>query len=413
MTVEGRQWHWISDPSKTAQASLPGLPPELVEAVAFSLEAADLCQLRMTCRTLYNRTYDVYWRASLRSIQTDLSHASLEKLDILSNNPQLSRYVHRLTFKGLAENGDILGEGLDWHRHSSGHLIDLQEQPAVKLLRPILSRLVNCRSFECRSISTPDHLDLEGITSASDAAQFILDIVAEDRLAVGSFSANLAARSYLDHRRFDLAYLKKPGFVDRWAHLEDLSLNFTPDDKIIVSWARDLILLARNVQKLNLSLDTGNHTFILMRSLASTTRLAWPRLQELRLSRTRALFSYLTALLHRCQKTLRVLHIGILATDATVSELQIFFETLGRAFPSLEEIDFGAWLSRPHTGIQRLEAIHYPRLVEHLNMDEREKVRVNVREMGSGGERRTRLVAYSGPQVGAVLDGLARAVDFV
>ncbi|OJI99488.1 hypothetical protein ASPVEDRAFT_516244 [Aspergillus versicolor CBS 583.65] len=407
MTPKGREY------SNTTPASLQGLLPELVEVVASFLEATDLCKLRMTCRTLYNNTHDVFWCTSLRNIQTDLSHASLTKLNILSNNPQLSRYVHRLTFKGFAGNGDILGQGLDWNRHSSGHLIDLQEQPGVKLLRPILSRLPNCKSFECCSISTPDHVALEGITGATDAAQVILDIVAETRLSVASFSANLSGRSYLDPRRFQLDYFKKSGFVERWAHLEELILHFTPDDEVILDWATQLILLARNVKKLNMSLGTDRNTFIFMRRLAKTEKsLAWPQLQELRLSRASSSFADLTALLHECQQTLRVLHIGLLATDATLSDLQIFFQTLRTGFP-LEEIDFGAWLSRPHTGIQRLWAVHYPRLLDNLNMDEGEKVRVNVREMGSDGEQRTRLVAYSGPQVRAVLDALARSVDFV
>lgn len=411
MTIKERKCHSISDSlSKTAPTSLQGLLPELVEVVASLLEPTDLCALRLACRALYNKTYDVFWQTSLQNIQTDLSHASLTKLDILSNNPQLCRYVHGLTFKGLAENGDVLGEGLDWNRHSSGHLVDLQEQPAVKLLRPILSRLVNCKSFECYSTPTPDHLDLEGITGATDAVQVILDIIAEARLPVASFSVNLTGRSYLDPRRFHLGYFKKPGFVNIWAHLEELILDFTPDFEIF-DWATDLIRLARNVKKLNMTLDTDHNTFTLMQRLASTESLIWPRLQELRLGRTRSSFPDLTALINKCQQTLRVLHIGMLATDATVSDLGIFFETLSRVFPSLQEIDFGPWWTRPRIGIQRFSAIHCPRLFENLNIDETEKAKVNSAYEDHDGERRMRFVAYSGPHVHAVLDALARSVD--
>ena len=398
-------------------APLQDLPPELVEAVASLLEPTDLCALRMTCRTIYNKTYHVFWRTSLQNIQTDLSHSSLTKLDMLSNNPELCCYVHRLTFKEFDENNLILGEGLDWNRHSPGHLIDLQEQPAAKLLRPILSRLVNCKSFECCSISTPDHLDLEDAHRATDAVQLILDIVAETRLPVASFSVNFRDHYetgcvYLDPSRLHLGYFKKPGFVDKWAHLGELNLDFTPDFEIL-NWATDLILLAPNVKKLNMRLDIDNNTFILMRRLASTESLVWPRLQELRLGRNRSPLADLTALLDKCKQTLRVLHIRMLTTDATVSDLGIFFETLNRIFPCLEDIGFGPWFSRPRIGIQRLSAVHCSPLLENLDMDETEKAKVDVAYEDHYGERTVRSVAYSGPQVHAVLDSLARSVDLL
>ncbi|OJJ65342.1 hypothetical protein ASPSYDRAFT_85315 [Aspergillus sydowii CBS 593.65] len=241
MTPRARECHSLSP------TSLQNLLSELVEAVAPLLESTDLCKLRMTCRTLYNKTYHVFWRTSLQTIRTDLSHSSLTKLDMLSNHPELCGYVHRLTFKAFDENSLILGEELDWNRHSPGHLIDLQEQPAAKLLRPILSRLVNCKSFECCSISTPDHLDFEDAHRATDAVQLILDIVAETRLPVSSLSVNFRDHYetgcvYLDPRRLHLGYFKKPGFIDRWAQLEELILDFTPDFEIL-NWATDLLYL--------------------------------------------------------------------------------------------------------------------------------------------------------------------------
>lgn len=129
--------------------SLHALPEELVELVALFLEDIDLCSLRLTCKVLNYKTSTVFWRASLRSIQTDLSLASLKKLEMLSRNPQLSGHVEELTFKGFDENRIILGEVFEWNRHPSGHLVNLHKEHAVKLLQPIICQLVNCKSFEC------------------------------------------------------------------------------------------------------------------------------------------------------------------------------------------------------------------------------------------------------------------------
>lgn len=358
----------------------------------------------------------MFWRASLQNIQTDLSHASLKKLEMLSNNPQLCCYIHHLTLKGFDENSYILGEGLEWNRHPSGHLINLQEQPAVKLLQPILCRLVNCKSFECSSISTPDHPDLADIARATDAVQVFLDIVAEASLPVASFTVNFRAhhntgRNYLDPRRLHLAYFKKAGFVARWAHVEELTLNFTLDFEIILNWASDLILSAPNLKKLDVNLETDDNTFFLIQRLASTDSLVWPQLQELRLRHTRSSIAHLTALLHKFQQTLRILCIGVLRTDASVDDLKLFFQTLSRGFPSLEEIDFWPWWSG--TGIYDPQIVHYPGVPENFMMDETEKARVKVVSRTWKRARRNRFVGYSGPQVHLVLDMLARSVELL
>lgn len=398
---------------KPPQTLLQGLLPEMVEEVALFLEPADMCALRITCRSLYNKTYLVFWRTSLRNIQTDLSLSSLKKLEMLSNNPQLRRYVHHLTFKGFDEDNYILGEGLEWNRHPFGHLINLQDQPAVKLLRPILCRLVNCKSFECWSYSTPDHPDLEPTARTTDAVQVFLDIISETRLPVASFSANFrphlnTGSNYLDPRRLHLGYFKKAGFVDVWAQLEELILDFTSDFEIILNWATDLIRLAPNVKKLDMRLDSDN-AFILFQRLA-TDRFLWPRLQELRLDYIRSKMACLTAVLHKCQQTLRVLRIGELSTDASVADLRLLFQALRRQFPYLEEVDFGAWWSRG-IGMPSSLVVHYPGFLDKLNMDETEKAGVSVVYRGPKGRRRARVVAYSGPQVRVVLDTLAISVD--
>lgn len=411
-------------PASTASPSPPSttllhLVPELVEEVASFLDPVDLCALRMTCKALYNKTSTVFWRTSLRDIQTDLSLASLQKLETLSNNPQLCKYIHHLTFRGFDDNGYILGEGFEWNRHESGHLISLQDQPAVKCLLPILQQLVNCRSFECWSADTPEYPDLADTTRATDAVQVILDIVAEDRLPVpvSSFTVNFrayhtTAHGYLDPRRLDLGYFKKAGFGAQWAQLEELVLDLTLEFEITRTWASDLILAAPNIKKLDLNLDTDDYTPVLIQRLASTDSLRWPRLQEVRLNGIRTSVAHFTALLRRCQSTLRVLSIGVLRTDASMPELKEFFQTLS-TFPSLQEADFEAWWAGTGLGAYGFQIVHYQGIPDNSTLDETEKARITIVQRMYKGTRWNRFVRYSGPQMPAVLEMLARSVGIL
>lgn len=405
--------------SSTTSSGLLALVPELIEEVVSFLDLDDLCVLRVTCTVLYNKTWSIFWRTSLRKIETDLSHYSLQRLETLSKNPQLRGYVHHLTFRGSDEMGYCFGDGFEWDRHESGHLIDLQKQPAVKLLRPILSRLVNCKSFECWSLDTPEYLDLGRITRATDAVQVILDIVAEARLPIASFTVNFqvnhnTAHGYLDPRRLNPVYFQKDGFGARWAQLENLTLDFMLSFDVVLTWTLDLILAAPNLKKLYINLDMHDNTPVFMQRLALTDRLVWHQLQELRLHNIRiSSMTHLMALLHKCQLTLRVLHIRSLRTDTNVANMRAFFQTMSTSFPSLEEIDFGSWWSGSGRGLRDVNIVHYPGIPDNSTLDDAEKSRVKVVTRAHRQARWNRFVGYSGPQVHAVLEMLARSVDFL
>lgn len=169
------------------------LPPELVEAVTSLLQPTDLCALRMTCKSLYEVTYSVFWKTSLQSVKSDLSLASPQKLETISRDTQLRHYVKHMAFRGFDENNDILGEGYQWnhHRHPSGHLINLQEHPAVQELHNILCRFINCKSFEVYAGYTkPRHHSDDANFRPTDSITTLLNVITRAILPVTALTVN-------------------------------------------------------------------------------------------------------------------------------------------------------------------------------------------------------------------------------
>lgn len=117
------------------------LPVELLEMVASSLQPADLGALRMTCKSIHGKTSSIFWKGSLQSVKTDLSHANLGELAKIPRDAQLRHYVNQMVFTGFDQWFEILGEGYQWdsYRHPSGHLVNLQEHPAVTTEHALLT----------------------------------------------------------------------------------------------------------------------------------------------------------------------------------------------------------------------------------------------------------------------------------
>lgn len=57
------------------------------------------------------KKHPLFWKASLQSIKTDLSHANLGELEKISRDTQLRHYVNHMIFIGFDERGENLGEG--------------------------------------------------------------------------------------------------------------------------------------------------------------------------------------------------------------------------------------------------------------------------------------------------------------
>ena len=331
--------------SPSPHTPLCDLPLELVELVAFSLHPADLGALRMACKALYGKVSSVFWRASLQSIRTDLSCANLGKLETISRDAQLRHYVKHMAFAGFDECLENLGEGYKWgsHRHQSGHLVNLQEHPAVKRLTDILCQLANCKSFEIYAVLTKvrDQSDNDNFRP-TDSITTLLDVVARAHLPVTALVVNFMDISNYAPDPQRLQVSDKEQFIAIGQHLEELKLVYELDDDIVRDWTFNILLHTPNLRMLHLKgLGLSGGTELIHR-LASAGP-PWLQLQELHLKCIPASIEDLMVLLQRCRHSLQVLKIDIMRMYANVGDVKQMLRTLSDSFPAFVSDSFDSF----------------------------------------------------------------------
>lgn len=82
--------------STRSKQYLPGLSPELIEIIAGSLDIATLCSLRLTCKTLSERSSGPHFISFFSHQQTDLTSRSLQRLCIIARHPRFGVAVRSL-----------------------------------------------------------------------------------------------------------------------------------------------------------------------------------------------------------------------------------------------------------------------------------------------------------------------------
>jgi len=190
----------------------------------------------------------------LQSIKTDLSCANLGELEI-SRDAQLRRYVKHMVFAGFDEYLENFGEGYEWgsHRHQSGHLVNLQEHPAVKRLSSILCQLANRKSFEIYAVLTKvrDQSDNDNLRP-TDSIAILLDVVARAHLPVTALVVNFMDISNYapDPQRLQIS--DKEQFIAIGLHLEGLKLIYELDDDIVRDWTFNILLHTPDLRLLHL-----------------------------------------------------------------------------------------------------------------------------------------------------------------
>lgn len=357
----------------------------------------------------------LFWRTSLQTVYTDLSRASLQRLETIAQHPQ-QHYIRHLTLKGHQ-----LGEGFQWTRHGDGHL--LPEQPATKQLCNIIHQLDNCKSFEIYAISKSDEPDISDDVSGTDsvsgtddvrdtdAAPIILDAIAASCFLVTSFTANFRIGDHLNHpdpRRLGKAPVDKAGFIAAWSHLKELTLSLDFECDSNEEWALDLILHAPNLEKLNLEVGSEENSFI--DSLASANT-SWPQLQELQFEKFEMEVEDLSALLHKLQGSLRFLKLELVSMSYdSGDDLKSLFQDLGK-FPKLETVKF--WNLWVGACFFTNKLVHFPALWENPIIDEVRGTRFAYMCTGRKGAWRIAFVDYSGPKMDVALDVLARTLEVV
>ena len=377
---------------------LPTLATELVEIVSRRLERTDLFSLRLVCKALYQKSLCTFG-ALLATIRTDLSQPSLERLQALSTH-DLRLCVKRL----LIESGDDgkLGQGVQWHRHPSGHVDVLS--PGPQTLGHLLAlNLPNCRSVHIRSPSgTEDESDT---LTHSDAVGLILLLVPSlpTTSPVTSFTVDTRAHgsSFLDAKKLPMAQCRQPPFLHAWAHVQELVLeqSLTPET---FAWSLDLVLHAPRLRVLSLDLGFDQSEAFMERLCAAESA---PRaLETLSLARGHMTVAQLSRIIEPCGGTLRALSLKQLSMSR-YGDWPIALGRLRSHAPLLESISVH-WLSAH--GDEPRAHVMFPGLVSNHVVPGAGGRSVTWTTKRWKGEKRVFGVSYRGAGVDKALEMLVR-----
>ncbi|OJZ86162.1 hypothetical protein ASPFODRAFT_47271 [Aspergillus luchuensis CBS 106.47] len=353
-------------PLRSVSLSICTLPPELLLLVGACLDCPALCSFRLTCKAIYDCTFPLFCKY-LENITTDLSLTSLQKLDSLSRNQELSSLVQTLSIDGTEE--DIIGSGLTWEHHRSGLLVIPQE--SIQRWQGVLLRLVNCQSFRLHKWNTPDGPDPFDKTTPDDTITVLLSILIAIERPIRELSIlfkrpGFYSLDHLDLSRVHNGLLHDPKFITTCCStLEALTFKFEVEDEGGIDFVEHFIHHAKNrLERLTFDFSFGECVAPLMFQLSLMTRPPL-RLQELHLvcgnvdsdqDLIRFLFS--------SKRTLVKIHLGsfTIGSGAWVA----IFRTLSE-FSSLTEISVSYLMARKPQ--RRYGIIHFPALLRDPIVD--------------------------------------------
>ena len=309
----------------------PALAAEIIELIATFVELADLRSLRLVCRDLNRKTLRSFGLANFTTIQTDLSHKSLERLRSISQSEHFALRVQSLRVKRSPDG--IIGQGFDWPRHFSGCLAE--NLKGTELLRDLLSqRLLKCRSFHIYSYDEYEPLLDTKRLVPSDAVGLILSIVAEVGLTLQSFTVQSShhRQQRLDTRRLQMPLSHTPKFVQAWSQIEELVLDYaiTFDQW---DWVLHLASSVLKLRKLSLGFYEADTSF--MQRLSSLQELNV--LEELSLGSARVTVDSITSLLLKNRDTLHSLSLQYTALDDE-GKWSTVLENMRSQFPQLQNL---------------------------------------------------------------------------
>ncbi|BCR85814.1 uncharacterized protein ACHE_21272A [Aspergillus chevalieri] len=371
-----------------------------------------MCAFRLTCKTLLEKTYSIFWRTSLNSIETDVSLDSLGKLQTISTDPQLRHCIHHLTTKGFDKTETILGEGFQWDRHASGHLVNLHNHPAVKQLCNIFCQLINCTSIEIYSPITEIVVHPLKAFEPTDAIPTMLEVISQTGHPVTSLTLNFmgwgqSGPNNPDPRCLQIAH--EAQLIALGAHLENLTLKYTFEHDIVHDWTVNLLHHTRNLCTLHIESCNDLKGVPFFRCLALSSDMVWPQLQELSLDMIRATGEDLTTVLRKSQQSLRVLSLHCSRIISSKEGLKRIFQVLGTDFPMLQAIHIGLLWS----GLAMRDYVHFPGVLQNPVVDELQGSRFDFMAHRYKGGDRVSTVNYSGPKMDVALGILAEAVDLI
>ena len=321
-------------------AKFPALPTELIELITSHMHNEDVLSLRLVCRDLSQKAARSVNPKAFKTLRTDLSLTSLEKLKQISQHENFRHRVQSLEIKGPSCPS--------YRSRLKSVLRSPRASPrgTETLLNILQNGLVNCRSFRICYNFRP-----RNVSQNSNAIAVLFDIIAKSGLPIQSFELTFSfAEPTMRMGRLKEMHQHLPRFRQGWAHLQDLTLqhNILPKN---VDWTAGVIICAVNLQKLTLypskqpaphssgSIDAINGFSTLIK-LLSDTKLQ-PVLKELSLSGAYVREEDLSRLVLHYQNTLRAFslrHISMIGGGTWASA----FGSWKSRFPVLEK--FSVWL---------------------------------------------------------------------
>ncbi|KAL2831647.1 hypothetical protein BJY01DRAFT_107006 [Aspergillus pseudoustus] len=317
---------------------LANLPP--LEGFEAILNAANFWSVKCSCTTDNGEnTQNIFGRSHIRILETDLSHASMTELALVTSNPQIAPLIQGL----LIHRGEdaSLGEGFKWPRDELGQLI----APAVFIgqLVAIVSALPNCSSFAVSRAPNPVFTAVnKNFPTPSEAVTILNAVISIAGVQVGRYGTDFRLYGHspsmkgnpVDQVSFDPIHLRDPGFRSAMEGIEVLTLKFPAGSADTVSFASSLMGSAPSLQELTIDFDEGKGAGTLMTQLVSTG----PRFQLQSLTLRNGTLSgrdLWTFLEFNCA-TMRILHLEQIRLEENGSWLPIM-GLLREGLPNLRE----------------------------------------------------------------------------
>ncbi|KAH6636045.1 hypothetical protein F5144DRAFT_566123 [Chaetomium tenue] len=239
---------------------LQNLPPELVHQIASSAADTDILHVRLTCRTLYEKTFSAFATAFFGCVTVDLCPKPLERLRQIANDERLRLHVRELVIVGELANGclnpprHLPGTGHRWARGPSSGCLD-PSSPVISDLRAVVSRLANCHSV---AVQDDQELNAELREPSETGGLLLLDTVHVALLFANSLETIRSFRITHDpsvtngYTRSLLPRSITSSLSESWAsNLVDLHLQwYSRHDADSLLALVDLVLGARSLRKL-------------------------------------------------------------------------------------------------------------------------------------------------------------------
>jgi hypothetical protein len=324
------------------RCSLPDLPAELIEIVAYLIEdKKDLLALRSTCVAICTMTQIAFRRIFYHTIETSLSVTSMQRLHHIAKNKDLSKHVKQLHFvprgkitrDNLRDNArnanrrtlySAFGIGYTWREESSvWEGIIKFDCPVIHDLCILLTTsFVHCRSFrigrDAADWALGDYRHQNCITTV-DVLAVVLRVIA----LTGIKTQSLAVRSTIwsseectasPARHYPPKAWHFGNFEDGWSGLHSLDVemnepNFDPGLTSVGDSAINngrIISTAKGLRRLRLSFNDYEGQDLLLHELCKSG-FSPPELETLVLDLSQVSVDALTPFLSRAWPSLNAL----------------------------------------------------------------------------------------------------------